>query len=147
MSVYNPLMPIVAHILQDGMGRLWVCRGVLSGKELIANNERILSSKSYQGVRWLLIDETETTMDISPAEIRTIKRQDDRLAAVLPELVTAIVVPYDLGFGMSRMWETLTERPGWSTRTFRSRPEAEAWLREEVRRKFAMELPENLSPP
>jgi ribosomal protein L28 len=68
------------------MGRLWVRRGVLTGKEIIANNERILSSKSYEGVRWLLIDDTETTMDISAAEIRTIKQQDDRIAAVLPEL-------------------------------------------------------------
>jgi len=140
-------MPTEVHILDDGMGRLWVRRGVLTGKEIIARNERILSSQSYQGVRWLLIDDTETTMDISAAEVQIIRRQDDRLAAVLPELVTAVVVPYDLGFGMARMWEMLTERPGWSVRAFRSRPEAEAWLREEVRRKFAMELPENLSPP
>jgi hypothetical protein len=140
-------MPIEVHILHDGMGRLWVRRGVLTGKEIIAHNERIFSSKSYEGVRWLLIDDTQTTMDISTAEIQTIKRQDDRLAAVLPELVTAVVVPYDHGFGMARMWEILTERPGWSVRAFRSRPEAEAWLREEVQRKFAMELPEDLSPP
>jgi hypothetical protein len=137
-------MPIEGHILQNGMGRLWVCRGVLSGKDLIANNERILSSKSYAGVGWLLIDETGATLEISAAEIRTIREQDDRLAAVLPELVTAVVVASDFGFGMARMWERLTERPGWSTRAFRSRPEAESWLRDEVRRKFALELPEKL---
>jgi hypothetical protein len=57
---------------------------------------------------------------------RMIRRQDDLLAAVLPELVTAVVVPHDYGFGMSRMWEILTERPGWSTHSFRTRPEAEA---------------------
>jgi hypothetical protein len=140
-------MPIEGHILHNGMGRLWVCRGVLSGKDLIANNERILSSKSYAGVRWLLIDETEAALEISAAEIRTIREQDDRLAAVLPELVTAVVVPSDFGFGMARMWEILTERPGWSTRAFRSRAEAEAWLRDEVRRKFALELPKNLGSP
>lgn len=137
-------MPIEAHILQNGMGRLWICHGVLSGKELIENNERILRSKSYEGVRWLLIDETDSKLDISSAEIRTIKQQDDLLAAVLPELVTAVVIPYDYGFGMSRMWEILTERPGWSTRTFRCRAEAETWLREEVQRKFGMELPASL---
>jgi hypothetical protein len=140
-------MPIEGHILHNGMGRVWVCRGVLSGKDLIANNERILSSKSYVGVRWLLIDETEATLEISAAEIRTIREQDDRLSVVLPELVTAVVVPTDFGFGMARMWEILTERPGWSTRAFRSRPEAEVWLRDEVRRKFAIELPENLGSP
>jgi len=140
-------MPIEGHILHNGMGRVWVCRGVLSGKDLIANNERILSSKSYVGVRWLLIDETEATLEISAAEIRTIREQGDRLSVVLPELVTAVVVPTDFGFGMARMWEILTERPGWSTRAFRSRPEAEVWLRDEVRRKFAIELPENLGSP
>jgi hypothetical protein len=139
-------MPIEAHILQDCKGRVWVCRGVLTGKQLIANNDRILSSKSYEGVRWLLIDETDATMDISAEEIRTIRQQDDLLAAALPELVTAIVAPRDYGFGMSRMWEMLTERPGWSTRAFRSRPEAESWLREEVRRRFGIELPVNLIP-
>jgi hypothetical protein len=138
-------MSIKVHIVQNGMGRLWICRGVLRGRELIANSERILRTKSYEGVRWLLIDETDTTMDISAEEIRIIKHLDDLLAAVLPELATAVVVPYDFGFGMARMWEILTERPGWSTRTFRTRPEAETWLRQEVRRKFGMELPEDLS--
>jgi hypothetical protein len=50
-------------------------------------------------------------------------------------------------FGMTRMWEMLTECPGWSTGAFRSEAEAEAWLRGEVKRKFAMELPEDLSAP
>ncbi len=129
------------------MGRIWVCRGVLTGRELIANNERVLSTKSYEGVRWLLIDGTDTKVEVSTEEIRTIRRQDDLLAAVLPELVTAVVIPSDYGFGMSRMWEILTERPGWSIRSFRTRPEAEAWLRDEVRQKFRMELPVDLNTP
>lgn len=141
-------MPLEAHIVHGGLGRIWIIRDVLSGKELIANNERSLSSKSYEGVRWLLIDETAaTSIDISSQEIQMIRRQDDRLAVVLPEIVTAIVVPNEVGFGMARMWEMMTERPGWSTHAFRSRPEAEAWLREEVRRKFALEVPEDLNSP
>lgn len=141
-------MPFEVHILQDGMGRLWIGRGVLTGTDLIANNDRVFNSRSYEGVRWLLIDETNATLkDLSAKEIQTIREQDDRLAAVLPELVTAVVAPNDFIFGMSRMWEMLTERPGWAVRAFRSRPEAEAWLRDEVRRKFGMELPERLSPP
>lgn len=137
-------MPIEVKSVQNGAGRLWICHGTLSGKELIANNERILNSRSYEGVRWLLVDESDSKLEISSAEVRTIKHQDDMLAAVLPELVTAVVIPYDYGFGMSRMWEILTERPGWSTRTFRSRAEAEAWLRQEVQYKFGIELPEKL---
>ena len=141
-------MSIEVHVLQNGIGRLWVCHGVLSGKDFVANNERVLGSKSYEGVRWLLIDETDATMgEISAEEIGMIRLQDNRLAVALPELVVAVVVPQDLGFGMSRMWEMLTERPGWSTSVFRARPEAEAWLRQEVQRRFGLDLPESLSPP
>jgi hypothetical protein len=139
-------MPIEVHILQNGAGRLWICHGVLRGKDFIANNDRILTTQSYNGVRWVLIDETDATLrDFSQEEIRIIRQRDDRLAAVLPELVAAVLAPKDFSFGMSRMWEMMTERPGWSVRAFRSRPEA--WLREEVRRKFGLELPDSLSPP
>jgi hypothetical protein len=139
-------MPLEVHILQNGAGRVWICRGVVLGSEFIQNNERVLSTKSYEGVRWLLIDETNCTLTISPEDLRIIKAQDDHIATLLPELVTAIVVPHDYAFGMTRMWEALTERPGWSTRAFRLRRDAEEWLRDEVRRKFAMELPETISP-
>jgi|HubBroStandDraft_6_1064221.scaffolds.fasta_scaffold25181_5 hypothetical protein len=33
-----------------------------------------------------------------------------------------------------------------AARAFRTQPEAEIWLREEVRRKFEMELPEKSQP-
>jgi len=141
-------MPLQVQILHGGMGRRWTFTGVINGQELIANNELIYNSKSYEGVRWLIIDYTATTgMEVSPEEVRIIREQDERLAKVLPEIVTAVVVHYDLGFGMTRMWEMLTERPGWSIRAFRSKPEAETWLREEVRRKFKIELPEDLIRP
>jgi hypothetical protein len=138
-------MPIEVRSVQNGMGRIWVCRGLLRGRELIANNEQILESKRYEGVRWVLVDYTDTTLEISAQEVRAIKYQDDRLAAVLPELVTAVVVPSDYAFGMARMWEMMTERPGWSARSFRKRTEAEIWLREEVTRRFGMKLPGDLS--
>ncbi|MGC1617587.1 MAG: hypothetical protein WA765_03770 [Candidatus Acidiferrum sp.] len=141
-------MPLETHILHGGMGRRWVFSGVLAGQDLIARNDHIFNSQSYEGVRWLIIDETAvTSLDLTGEQIRTIKRQDDRLALVLPEMVTAVIVPSDLGFGMTRMWEMLTERPGWSVRAFRSMAAAEIWLRAEVHRKFGIELPADLNAP
>jgi hypothetical protein len=142
-------MPVDVQIVHGGLGRLFVCRGVLAGGELIARNAEMLSAEgNYKGVRWALIDESATTsVAISTAEVQTIVEQDGRLAAALPELVIAVVAPHDIGFGLSRMWEILTERPGWSLRVLRSSSEAEIWLREEVRRKFGMELPEDLTAP
>jgi len=78
-------------------------------------DKTILTTQSYNGVRWVLIDETDATLrDFSQEEIRIIRQRDDRLAAVLPELVAAVLAPKDFSFGMSRMWEMMTERPGWA---------------------------------
>jgi len=140
-------VPFDYHSVQGGIGRIWIGRGDILGQELIVRNDYIFESKIYEGVRWLLIDQTANiSIKISSEEVRIIKGQDDRLASVLPELVTAVVVPTNVSFGLTRMWELLTERPGWSVCAFRTRPEAEAWLRDEVRRRFNLELPPNLHP-
>ena len=142
-------MPVDVHVVHGGAGRLFLCRGAATGREFIARNAEMLSAEeNYLGTRWCLIDETgATSLDVTSAEIQTIVEQDAELAVGLPELVIVVVVAHDLGFGLSRMWEMLTERPGWSVRVFRARPEAEAWLRQQVQRKFGMELPQDLATP
>ena len=128
-------------------GRLWIVSGVLSGQEIIARNDAVFKTKAYEGVRWLIIDESQvTSVDLSTEEIGTITQQNDRLAAVLPKLVTAIVIPFDLGLGMARLWEIKNERQGWSTNILRSRVEAESWVRQEVWQKFGIEVPKDLTP-
>ena len=140
-------MPIDVHILQGGVGQVWVCHGVLLGNDFIANTERMLSSGGHEGIRWLLVDVTDSTVAVLPEDIRTIKAQGDQFAALVPELVNAVVVPHDYAFAMTRMEGVLTGRPGWSVRAFRGRAEAETWLREEVRRKFGIEVPGDLTTP
>jgi hypothetical protein len=41
----------------------------------------------------------------------------------------AIVAPSDLAFGIARMWEAFAEVTRWNTHVFRSRAEADPWLR------------------
>lgn len=65
-------MPIEVRSVQNGMGRIWTCRGLLTGRELIANNEQIFESKRYEGVRWVLVDYTDTTLEISAQEVRAL---------------------------------------------------------------------------
>ena len=139
-------MPIETRMLPSG-GRLWIVNGALSGKEIIARNDAVFKMKAYEGVRWLIIDESQvTSVDLSTEEIGIITQQNDRLASLLPKLVTAIIIPYDLGLGMARLWEIKTERQGWSSNILRSRAEADAWVRQEVFNKFGTELPKDLSP-
>lgn len=81
--------------------------------------------------------------DISTAELRVVAEQDKRIAALAPPgILIAIVAPHDHGFGLARMWEVFVEGTGWETMSFRSRSDAEVWLREQVKRKTGLDLPD-----
>ena len=38
----------------------------------------------------------------------------------------------DLGYGLSRMWQAYTDDIPWNANVFRTRSEAEDWLRKEI---------------
>ena len=54
----------------------------------------------------------------------------------------AIVAPRDLEYGLSRMWQAFVEDNGWETMVFRSREQAEEWVREKVSQNFSTDLDE-----
>jgi hypothetical protein len=141
-------VPVDVQIVHGGTGCVYLYHGVLTGDDVIQLNEKILASEKFKQVQWCLVDETlATSIDISPEETKQLVKQDSRLIARFPNLVIAVVAPRDVGFGMARMWEIMTARTGWSTRTFRTRTEADAWLREEMERKFNVKLLQDLSAP
>ncbi len=51
---------------------------------------------------------------------------------VNPNICLASVVPEDLAFGMVRMWGGYAQDLAWTFRMFRSRGEAEQWLRDQI---------------
>jgi len=60
--------------------------------------------------------------------VRRLIEVDRSLVELIPRTAIAIVAPKDELFGLSRMWEMMVGVPGWETRVFRSRADAEAWL-------------------
>jgi hypothetical protein len=69
---------------------------------------------------------------VSAAEAQTIADHNRMTATLAPNAVVAVIAPLDHAFGISRMWETLAESTGWTTRIFRDRTEALAWLRKQI---------------
>jgi hypothetical protein len=51
-----------------------------------------------------------------------------RSLVLSPASRRAVVVPTDLGFGMARMYEMLSEKRGGATRVFRDYDEARRWV-------------------
>ncbi|HVR85993.1 MAG TPA: hypothetical protein VMU54_16855 [Planctomycetota bacterium] len=104
--------------------------GVLSGRELIETTRKLIGAgDAVRLVRFTLVlfDEV-ATVEVSADDVRRLVEVDKVLMKLIPRRVIAIVAPQDELFGLSRMWEMLVGVPGWETRVFRSRPEADAWL-------------------
>jgi hypothetical protein len=62
---------------------------------------------------------------VSSAGVRALA---ERPLVLSPGSRRAVVVPSDLGFGMARMYELLSEDRGGGTRVFRDYGEARRWL-------------------
>jgi hypothetical protein len=82
-------------------------------------------------VKKALIDYSAVTkLDISTDAIQRHSVKSKNIAALIPELHTAIVAGTEYVFGMARMWETYASITGWTIQVFRDLESAESWLDE-----------------
>jgi hypothetical protein len=131
-------MPVDVQMLSDGLGWVASCRGTVTGDEFIQRTEKLLRSPDrLQKLRYAILDLTDASFfDFSASQEQCVADQAQQLAVLLPSFVHAVILTSDLPFGISRMWEALCQQPGWSTRTFRSRSEANTWVRQEMNQRF-----------
>jgi len=137
-------MPISIEGRQDGIGVIYHCHGDMTIDDFFqAGMGFLVNPEEIKKWRYTIVDLTQVdSMNISSDEIRSVVEQNKRIAAVAhPGVILAVAAPKDLGYGLSRMWEILMDQIGWETMTFRSRPEAEAWIRQRAREKFDLDIP------
>lgn len=116
-------MPISWRI-SDGLVRL-ESHGDVAFDEWKAAVDAALAHPDHRPGMGVLHDWRGMRTSPSTAEIEA----RARYGAGLGPIRWALVVPSDVGYGMGRMAEILTERPPIELRTFRDLGEAEAWLR------------------
>ena len=119
-----------SELLDHGTLLVFTGSGVLTGLELIETTRKLVESgDAVRAVRRTLVFFDQVTkMDVNTDDVRRLIEIDQSLMELIPRTTIAIVAPKDELFGLSRMWEMMVGVPGWETRVFRSRPEAEAWL-------------------
>jgi len=124
-------MPFTVEFIEQGRGILYVGAGVLMGSEVLAAKAALLADPDrVRNVLFLLVllgDVTECPA--TTAEIRQLALLDQQIAQMNPDIVLAAVAPQDLMFGMARMWQAFTDTIGWTMAVFRSRAEADEWIR------------------
>jgi hypothetical protein len=137
-------MPISIEGRQDGAGVIYYCHGDLTIDDFFQAGIGFLAfPEEIKKWRYSIIDLTSVeAMNISADDIRSVVEQNRRIAAIAhPSVILAVAAPKDLGYGLARMWEVFMEQIGWETMTFRSRAEAEAWVRRSAKEKFSLDIP------
>ena len=127
-------MALFTEYTPDGLGVLLRGEGVLTGAEIIAASaEHHRLEERARKLRYGFVDFSQVSeLRATAAEVQAIADEDRKTAALNADIVVAVIAPLDHAFGVSRMWETLMDATGWTTRIFRDRDEALAWLRKQI---------------
>ena len=128
-------MPIKITYLDNGMGVLWLGQGAISGQDLLeASKVTFESIEKLKLFRYALVDfESIDKNSIQTGSIKSKALMDTDAATINPDIAIALIAKDELMFGLSRMWENYVYGIGWKTHVFKSRIEAEEWIKETVK--------------
>lgn len=130
-------MPIEIKDIHGGQG------AIITGREIVTENKFINAFKQhlaqdedkFKKYRYSLSDYSAVTkVDVSTEAIRFISELCEIASEINPDVVVAIVADLDIIYGLSRMWEMWTGSIKWETMVFRSREDAEVWIRGRVKK-------------
>jgi hypothetical protein len=125
-------MPFSTEYRNDRRGVHFNGTGVLTGQEILDAKAALLRAPDQlRTLTYALVDVTDVVeLRITRDHVLEFVSLDLQIAEVVGRAVAvAIVAPGDLAFGIARMWEAFVDVTGWTTYVFRSRAEAEPWLR------------------
>lgn len=118
-------MPLHHRVLSDQALVLVEASGVLTDADVLAAQERLRTDPEFHNHYCELVDlQRVTSIEVSSATIRQLAQQD----LWGPEARRAFVVTSEVGFGLARMFDLLTDERGHEMRVFTTMPEARQWL-------------------
>ena len=125
-------MPIDIKDLDNEQGVIILGYGILTGKEYINALKSHLSQSDakFKKYRYSLSDYTKVTqLDVSSSDVGLVAKLCEKASVTNPNIVVAVVADNDITFGMSRMWEILSDKTNWGIMVFRKREDAEKWIK------------------
>ena len=125
-------MPYEIILHKSDGGVITIYSGVVTDEDLLQSaNDKCSSVKTIESYRYALTDcsnvtEFEETSD-AVIKIAEIARS---AFAINSDILFVAVVPTDLMFGLSRLWQVYADESDRQTKIVRSREEADIWLAE-----------------
>ncbi|VAW96521.1 hypothetical protein MNBD_GAMMA22-1752 [hydrothermal vent metagenome] len=132
-------MSIINLSTDDGSGVITTFTGDISGDELIlAQKDRYSPTKKLLLLKYILADFTNTNkLELCSNDVLQCSNLSLYASKENPNICIAAVMNSDLGYGLSRMWQAYTDDIPWNAKVFRTRTEAEDWLRHEIDAKLS----------
>ena len=127
-------MTYLTVMKQDGTGVLHFGRGAVTGAEILAiesQNANMINRSTK--LNHMLIDFSEViSIDVTSEEVQQLVLINQEEAKLLKVVFVAVAAPSDLTYGISRMYAGYMRIPGWVIQVFRTRIEAENWLKQSL---------------
>lgn len=126
-------MPVEINIINNGKGVVFISSGTVKGSEIIEANEKVYSPELLLNLEYKIIDRTTCTEYlVTTEEMETISSQDIEASKINNNITVLLVSSTDLQFGMTRMWQALSESTGWHSEIFKTREEANIYMDNEL---------------
>ena len=135
-------MPIEMKDSDHGLGVVNTSRRVITENEYLDSYKNHLSQDKdkFQKYRYSLNDWSEATdVEVPSNSIAQISELCKKKSATInPYPVVSQAAAKDTTFGLSIMWEILSDETNWDIMVFRDREDAEAWIRQKVKEKYGI---------
>ena len=126
-------MPIRIEYTKNNLGVVLYHEGVVTGEELYDSISKVYQDSRYPTLKYWIGDRTDCTEFLPDynwqQRILGLNRQESPRN---PGMLLALVSPKALTFGMSRMFQIISEGDLFKTEVFRDRESAEKWVKEEL---------------
>ncbi|MBN2038987.1 MAG: hypothetical protein JW864_03035 [Spirochaetes bacterium] len=135
-------MPVKHKNIKDDTGIIITGSGPVTDEEFISEMKKILTMdrERLKKYRFSIIDWTKISKpEISIKAIELVGKYCESAAIANPDLIVATVADKDIMYGFSRIGHTLMNKTGWEDRIFRSRKDAENWIKERLREKYGID--------
>ena len=122
-------MPIEVNYIDDGKGVEILASEVVTGKELIAAQDKIYAPYTLAAQQYHIIDKSQCTeYAVTAADILIISEMDRKAAQINPNIIMAIIESSSLQFSLSEVWQAYVESFVQHSQSFTNRHDALEWI-------------------
>ena len=122
-------MPIEINYPGNGIGVEFKAFGKVTGSDILEAYRQLYAEGQFERFRYKLIDRTECSEYlVSSAEMRMISQQEIDASKINPKMTIIIVAPSAHQFGMSRMFQAMSQESGYDILIFHDRETADSYI-------------------